>query len=118
MERGEELKLQKADRNRRVFSVAVFALAMVIAGACASRDRRPFEEIQEVDGLIAVVAERPDGTVERVRLVTERDTYVVHDSEKGPDLLQWPGRRALAQGRVYEVEGVKTIVVTEFELAK
>jgi len=118
MERGEELKLQKPDRNRRVLSAAVFVLAMVTAGACASKDRRPFEEIHEVDGLIAVVAERPDGTVERVRLVTERDTYVVHDSEKGPDLLQWPGRRALVQGRVYEVEGVKTIVVTQFELAK
>jgi len=118
MGRVGELRWEKAEGNRRVFSVAVIILAMVAAGACASRDRRPFEEIYEVDGLIAVVAERPDGTVERVRLVTEQDTYVVHDSEKGPELLRWPGRRAVAQGRVYEVEGVRTIVVTEFELAK
>jgi hypothetical protein len=90
----------------------------VAAGACTGKDRRPFDEVREVEGLIAVAAERPDGTVERVRIVTERHSYIVHDSEKGPSLRDWPGRRTVARGRVYEVEGVRTIVVTDYDLEK
>lgn len=93
-------------------------LCVVVSAGCAPKDRRPFDELLEVHGLIAVAAERPDGTVERVRIVTERDSYIVHDSEKGPSLRDWPGRRTIARGRVYEVDGVRTIVVTDYELEK
>lgn len=99
--------------------LAVLCLFCTMAvGACTAKKSRPFDEIREIEGLIAVAAERPDGTVERVRIVTDRHSYIVHDSEKGPSLREWPGRRTMARGRVYEVEGVRTIVVTDYELEK
>lgn len=112
-------KFAKRKRSGRMRILSVLCLFCAVAvGACAAKDSRPFDEIREVQGLIAVAAERPDGTVERVRIVTERDSYIVHDSEKGPSLRDWPGRRTIARGRVYEVEGVRTIVVTDYDLEK
>jgi hypothetical protein len=112
-------KLAKRSRSGHTRILVVLCLFCAIAaGACTAKKSRPFEENREIEGLIAVAAERPDGTVERVRIVTSRHSYIVHDSEKGPSLRKWPGRRATVTGRVYEVEGVRTIVVTDYDLDK
>ena len=91
------------------FSLAL-CLAVVVSGSAAAED-----ELVTITGQVVVEEQDAAGDV-IVTIVTETDTYLIHEDSKASDIKGQAGKNVSAKGTVEVTEESKTISVEEYAL--
>ena len=94
-------------------SVSLAVLTVVVATGSALAE----DEIMTVTGQV-VAAEKDAAGNEIVTIVTETDTYLIHENSKASDIRSQAGKTVKAMGKVEVTELSKTISVDEFALVE
>ena len=84
------------------------SLSLSLAGVAQAED-----QILTITGQVVVEETDSDGVVV-VRIVTETDTYIVHESSKASNLRAHKGRSIAATGTLEVTEVGKSIAVAEY----
>jgi hypothetical protein len=85
-------------------------MAFVSSGAAAAED-----EVVTITGQVVIEEQDEAGDV-IVTIVTETDTYLVHEESKASGLDAHSGKNVTAQGKVEVTEVSRTISVDQFAL--
>lgn len=89
-------------------ALGLLGLSLALAGPAIAED-----EVLTVTGQVVVDDTDGDGN-ETVRIVTETDTYLVHEASKASDLYRHKGRNVAVTGKLEVTEVGKSIVVAEY----
>jgi len=85
-------------------------LAFVVSGSAAAED-----ELVTITGQVVVEEQDAAGDV-IVTIVTETDTYLIHEDSKASDIKGQAGKNVSATGSVEVTEVSRTISVDEYAL--
>ena len=92
----------------KYLAIGFVSLALAWAGVAQAED-----QVLTITGQVIVEETDADGVV-TVRIVTETDTYLVHQDSKASDLSAHQGKSIAATGRLEVTEIGKSIVIAEY----
>ena len=92
----------------KYLALGFVSLSLALAGVAQAE-----QQILTITGQVVVDEPGADGLV-TVRIVTETDTYRVHQDSKASDLSSHRGKSIAATGRLEVTETGKSIVIAEY----
>jgi hypothetical protein len=100
------------NRIASMFAGVSLAVCMAVAISCSAVGD---DEVVTITGQVVVEEEDAEGDV-IVTIVTETDTYLVHEDSKASDIKGHAGKNVSAKGKVDVTEVSKTISIDEYAL--